>query len=168
MTRTTRKTIAFIVCVAFIAAIVCFFAVATKGFRYWDGATWFDYWGKGKPKATQQVDKPADKPENSDEPVSVSMAAANAGLTYDSEDAAATVEVKRYPAPTVQFGYEGDPCFLIQTSGYIIPQFQVRYIHFMGDYTISTQVYNYDHVNGDSGFVLGLNDLGDAGCTPLY
>ncbi len=80
MTRTTRKTICGIVLIAFIAAVVVFFAVATSGFTNWDGSTWFDRWGKGAATVTTpnpDKDKPGtpseenktETPETPDDPV---------------------------------------------------------------------------------------------------
>lgn len=62
MTRIATKTLWRIVLIGFVAALVVFFAVATSGFRNWNGNEWFNYWGKGKPAATVPVTDPEDVP----------------------------------------------------------------------------------------------------------
>lgn len=52
MTRMANRTLWRIVLIAFIAALVVFFAVATSGFQNWNGNEWFNYWGNGKPAQT--------------------------------------------------------------------------------------------------------------------
>lgn len=61
MTRIGRKTLWLMVFIGFIAALVVFFAVATSGFKNWNGNEWFDYWGQGKP-VTTTVSNDKDKP----------------------------------------------------------------------------------------------------------
>lgn len=61
MTRIGRKTLWLMVFIGFIAALVVFFAVATSGFKNWNGNEWFDYWGQGKP-VTTSVSNDKDKP----------------------------------------------------------------------------------------------------------
>ena len=58
MTRIGAKTLWRMILIGFIAGIVVFFAVATSGFRNWNGNEWFDYWGKGKPVATKKAETP--------------------------------------------------------------------------------------------------------------
>ncbi len=52
MTRIGRKILWLMVFIGFVAAVIVFFAVATSGFRNWNGNEWFDHWGKGKPVTT--------------------------------------------------------------------------------------------------------------------
>ena len=59
MTRLSRKCVWVIVLAVFAAAMVTIFGWATSGFRNWDSATWFDYWGKGKP--AKVVDQSAEQ-----------------------------------------------------------------------------------------------------------
>ncbi len=61
MTRIGRKILWLMVFIGFIAALVVFFAVATSGFKNWNGNEWFDHWGKGKP-VTTTVSNDKDKP----------------------------------------------------------------------------------------------------------
>ena len=42
MTRTTRKTVCFIVIMLFVAGVITFFAFATSGFKNWNANTWFN------------------------------------------------------------------------------------------------------------------------------
>lgn len=41
MTRTTRKTVCFIVIMLFVVGVITFFAFATSGFKNWNANTWF-------------------------------------------------------------------------------------------------------------------------------
>ena len=61
MTRIGAKTLWRMILIGFIAGIVVFFAVATSGFKNWNGNEWFDYWGQGKP-VTTTVSNDKDKP----------------------------------------------------------------------------------------------------------
>ena len=47
--------------IGFVAAVIVFFAVATSGFKNWNGNEWFDHWGKDKP-VTTTVSNDKDKP----------------------------------------------------------------------------------------------------------
>ncbi len=65
MTRDTRKTICFAVCVAILLLATCFLAWGTSGFRNWDAATWFNHWGKGPTYVEPQI-QPEDLTENTE------------------------------------------------------------------------------------------------------
>ncbi len=92
MTRIGAKTLWRMILIGFIAGIVVFFAVATSGFKNWNGNEWFDYWGKGKPVATKKAETP--KSEQS----GMTVMSYNNGLLHDSDDGTATIEVKKMPA----------------------------------------------------------------------
>lgn len=47
MTRDTRKTVCFAVCVAILLVVFGALAWATSGFNNWNVASWFNNWGKG-------------------------------------------------------------------------------------------------------------------------
>lgn len=100
MTRTTRKTVSFAVCVAILLVAVSALAWATSGFKNWNAESWFDYWGNGVPAVTAP-----EAPEQQPEASGMTMQSAKAsssdlpGIFTDSDDGVATVTVPTVPAP---------------------------------------------------------------------
>lgn len=95
MRKTTRIATAFIVCTAFVVIILGLLGWATAGFQNWDSATWFNNWGKGKGKVTKVAESPIEQR-------TMVMTSANAGLTYDSDEAEKTVSVTVLDSPDYQ------------------------------------------------------------------
>lgn len=56
MTNVSRKCVWAIVLGSLAVATLIFFAWATAGFKNWNAASWFDYWGQGKPAVTKTVE----------------------------------------------------------------------------------------------------------------
>ncbi len=100
MTRTTRKTVCFAVCVAILLVAVSALAWATNGFKNWDAKSWFDYWGKGDPAVTVP-----ETLEQQPEASGMTMQSAKAtssdlpGIFTDSDDGVGAVTIPDVPAP---------------------------------------------------------------------
>lgn len=107
MTRTTRKTVCFAVCVAILLVAVSALAWATSGFKNWNAKSWFDYWGKGAPAVTAPED-PEQLPDTSSMTMQAVMSANTdqPGIHHDSADGTATVTIPDVPKPTFLYVYD--------------------------------------------------------------
>lgn len=87
MTKQVRVTVCYIVLIAFVAAVIGTFAWATGGFKNWNAATWFDYWGKGAP--TVITPKP-DIPDAPDKGGSLMTDVSSNGIKLDRKQLSRT------------------------------------------------------------------------------
>lgn len=103
MNRLLRRCVWVTVLVVFVAAMVTFFGWATSGFRNWDSATWFNYWGKGKPVKVVKVVEPAAEQRV----MALTSADDDNTLTHDSDDASITFELTKLPVPSYEWQSDG-------------------------------------------------------------
>lgn len=145
MTNIDRKGVWAIVLGSLAVAALIFFAWATSGFQNWVAASWFNYWGNGSPVAARVAEE---SNEQNDDSIMV-MTSANAGLTYDSDDAVLTATVSKFETPSVSLDSTYIYFFVRSSNNTFVDPYKMRINvdDVEKDFVITYNLYtSYDNV----------------------